>query len=66
MKITTKKSDGDVYVIVESDRLEPEGSYLQVKFTHEGMIFDHLTEDGNLFATFGTMYEEFVDKFQLQ
>ncbi len=61
-KITTKKTDGDVYVIIESDRLDPYGSYLQVKFTDEGMIFDHITEDGDVFATHATMYEEFVER----
>jgi hypothetical protein len=65
VKITTKKSfvrDGDVYVTVESERLEPEGSYLQVKFTQEGMVFDHLNKDGEVIGTDCNMYDDFVGR----
>ncbi len=66
-KITWTRSDlgdGGVRVQVESDRLSEEKSFLSFKFTDEGLIIDHVDNDGNVIKTFSNMYDEIEDLLQ--
>jgi hypothetical protein len=49
----------ELLVIVESDRL-PDNHALQFKLTPEGLVIDHIDQEGEVVATFCQMYDELI------
>ena len=60
-KVTTRNDEAGRLVFVENERLDPPGSYLQFRFTDEGLIIDHYSVEHELLGTFGQMYDEITE-----